>query len=219
MTSAKLQIENLFLSQKKISQFAVAASILAHFVVVIVLKNVNFNKEIVLPPAIENYVDLGYQQFDEVPQVVDTPVEKVKDIVDTVPDKADPTPTAHEMQDQGSDVAGLQKEVTTVAKRAPAQGEFTTVPYYKVKPKYPKEALLSGIEGHVLLELDIEADGSVDNIKVTGGEKLNTFESEARRAVAKYKYKPFLDDAGHPIKKEKHIVRVDFKIEDQASNN
>jgi protein TonB len=92
----------------------------------------------------------------------------------------------------------------------------TDVPYYKVKPKYPKEALAQGIEGHVLLEIDVLTDGSVENLKVLSGEKLNVFETEARRAVSKYKYKPFTDGTGAVIVKHNHLVKVEFKLVDAS---
>lgn len=221
VNSKSLQLDHLFANPKKTSQFAVGFSILAHVLLVVVIRNMNFNKDIAAPvAAIENYVDLGYQTFDEVPQVVESITPQPKDIPDVVPDKSEPVTAAQEMQDQSSDVAGFQKEKTVeVANRAPTSANVTTVPYYKVKPKYPKEALVAGIEGHVDLEIDVEVDGTVDNLKATGGEKLSTFEAATLRAVSKWKYKPFVDADGNPIKKTKHVVRVDFKLQDEANTN
>jgi len=219
MTKA-LRLENFFVNQKQISQSAVALSIIAHVLVVVVIKNVNFNNHIAEVAPVENYVDLGYQQFDEVPQIASSPVPQPKDVPDVVPDKSEPTPVAHEMQDQSSDVAGLQKEKPEVAQRAPATtGPVTDVPYYKVKPKYPKDALLSGVEGNVKLQIDVKEDGSVENIQVTGGENLNFFESAARNAVSKYKYKPFVDEHGNPIRKNKHSLVVNFTLKDDSTTN
>lgn len=218
--SKSMQLDHLFINPKKVSQFAVGFSILAHVLVVVVMKNMNFNKDIAPPVAIENYVDLGYQTFDEVPQVVESMTPPPKDIPDVIPDQQDAPTASQEMQDQSSDVAGFQKEKTVaVVNRAPTGANVTTVPYYKVKPKYPKDALMAGIEGHVMVELDVEPDGTVDNLKAIGGEKLSIFESATLRAVSKYKYKPFVDEAGNPIKKSKHIVRVEFKLQDETSNN
>jgi hypothetical protein len=39
------------------------------------------------------------------------------------------------------------------------------------------------------------------------------------RAVSKYKYKPFTDAAGNPIKKTNHLVKVDFILKDALSSN
>lgn len=196
------------------NKLSVIISIVAHVAVIAVIQLMNFNPTSLISIPEESYVDLGYQQFDEVPEVVTTPQANVKND-NVVQDKADPTPAvAQEMQDQSSDVAGLQKETKPVV-TAPTQGVTTTVPYYKVKPKYPRDALESNIEGHVMLKIDILEDGSVENIKVTGGEKVDVFETAATRAVSKWKYKAFTDEAGQALKKKDYLVRVDFKIKDE----
>ncbi|MCK6599791.1 MAG: TonB family protein, partial [Bdellovibrionaceae bacterium] len=161
---------------------------------------------------------LGYQQFDEIPKLVETRNEVSKEPLTEQPEvKEAPSSVNHELQDQSSEVSSLNKDVkeTTPIKPTPISGPITDVPYYQIKPKYPKEALLSGLEGHVLLKVDINEDGSVENIRVTGGEKLNVFEIEAKRAVVKWKYKPFLNQEGSPIKMQNHQVRVDFKLVDE----
>ncbi|MBL7543552.1 MAG: TonB family protein [Bdellovibrionaceae bacterium] len=203
----------------KNSSLSIGLSIGLHVLAFVALKYSNFENT-VIPPVEEKYVDLGYQEFEEPPQIVQDvkQVEVKPDIEEPV--KADPTPVAaQEMQDQSSDVAGLQKETPKEAPKTTvvSNTNFTDVPYYKVKPRYPKEALAQGIEGHVLMQIDILQDGSVENLKVLSGDKLNVFETEARRAVSKYKYKPFMDDAGAPIVKHNHLVRVEFKLVDAVN--
>lgn len=193
---------------------SIVISVVAHVVVFGLIKTIHFNNSPSFALQEENYIDLGYQQFDEVPEVTSAPQPVVKN-ENVIQDKVDPTPAvAHEMQDQASDVAGLQKEVKQTITTA-TNTNTTTVPYYKVKPKYPRDALESNIEGHVLMKIDILEDGSVENIKVTGGEKLDVFESAATRAVSKWKYKAFTDEFGHAQKKRDYLVRVDFKIKDE----
>lgn len=199
--------------QKHSKFISTGFSILAHASVLVLIKL--FHSSASLPvPVVENYVDLDYKQFDEVPQVVSRPVPQVTPS-NEVPDKTEPDSVKPaEMQDQSSDIAGLQKE--KIQKQVvTANTNTTSVPYYKVKPKYPREALESNVEGHVLMQIDILEDGSVENIKVTGGDKLGVFESAATRAVAKWKYKTFTDDSGKPVKKQNYLVRVDFKIKDE----
>jgi TonB family protein len=72
--------------------------------------------------------------------------------------------------------------------------------------------LVAGIEGWVALMIDVAEDGGVQNVRVTGGEQKSMFQDEARRSVEKWKYKPFLDSSGRPVKKANHEVRVDFKL-------
>jgi protein TonB len=226
MTAASAE-RNIFNFSEEVSPtkklFAsLGLSIMTHFLVVITIKSLNLKSIPIVKPSQESYVDLGYQEYDEPPQIVETKTSEVKDIPEAMPEKAeDLSPSSHELNDQSSDIASLQKEQVNVPQpmASPKNVNTTDIPYYKVKPKYPKEALLSGIEGFILLEIDIKEDGTVENLKLTGGEKINLFENEARRAVVKWKYKPFLDGLGNPIRKTQHLVRVDFKlIDDQAQN-
>ena len=58
----------------------------------------------------------------------------------------------------------------------------------QVRPKYPKEAKQSGIEGKVSLRCIIGTDGSVREIEVISGEE--PFAQAAKAAVAQWKYEP-----------------------------
>lgn len=190
-----------------------AISIIAHLVVFGLIKTVHFNTS--APPVEESYIDLGYQQFEEVPEVVSAPTPVVKN-EPVIEEKADPVRApSQEMQDQSSDVSGLQKEVSQPTTKVSTNTNTTTVPYYKIKPKYPRDALESNIEGHVEMKIDILEDGTVENIHVTGGEKTSVFETAATRAVAKWKYQAPVDESGKPIRKKDYLVRVDFKIKDE----
>jgi len=60
----------------------------------------------------------------------------------------------------------------------------------KVRPKYPKEAKQSGIEGKVSLRCIIEPDGSVGEIEVREGKE--PFVQAAKIAVALWKYEPIV---------------------------
>lgn len=208
--------DTIYIEEKKNSRLSVIISVAAHLIVFAAFKASNMIPKAAPVINEENYIDLGYQAFDEVPQVVDRIPAKVEQEV--IQDKSEPVASAAtEMQDQSSDIQGFQKEAVQPTTTA-STGTFTTVPYYKIKPKYPKDALESGLEGHVMLTIDILEDGTVENIKVTGGEKLGVFESAATRAVSKWKYKPFTDESGSPIKKSQQMVKVDFKIKDELAN-
>ncbi len=178
---------------------------------------INPNEE----PTVENYVDLGYETFDAPP----VPEEKVQKVVNspkpiTPPDqKAVPDDSPKELQDEKGDVTGTQEARTENNIGSESNGNAASTPFYKIKPKYPKAALVSGTEGWVLLEIDITEAGEVENIRVVGGEQRNLFQSEAKRAVAQWKYRPFVDGGGKPFKKSDHQVRVDFKLEDAGSGD
>ncbi len=189
-------------------------SVVAHVLVLVLIKTVHFSADKIVENP-ETYIDLGYQQFDEVPEVVSAPVPVVKN-EPVIQEKSDPVHApSQEMQDQSSDVAGLQKEVSKPVATTSTNTNTSTVPYYKIKPKYPRDALESNLEGHVLMKIDILEDGTVENIHVTGGEKIAVFESAATRAVAKWKYKAEVDQNGNPLRRKDYLVRVDFKIKDE----
>lgn len=158
-------------------------------------------KEEIVPPTTE----LAYETFDAPAPPKDAPAPK--------PVVQENTP--RELQDQTSDVAGTQKEKPAAA-AAPQSQTVANVPYYKIKPKYPRAALAAGIEGWVELKIDVDDQGAVGNVRVVGGEQKTMFQDEARRAVEKWKYKPFLDSSGKPVKKADHEVRVDFKLRDSV---
>jgi TonB family protein len=165
------------------------------------------------------YMDLGYETFDEPPPIVKEvrPVARTKAPETPVETKAPVTNAPQELQDEKSDVAGTQAAAKNeTAPGSEGVGAATAVPYYKIKPKYPKAALLAGEEGWVMFKVDVNEGGEVENIRVIDGEKKNLFQDEARRALSKWKYRPFTDTAGNAIRKTDHNVRVDFKLEDAS---
>lgn len=163
---------------------------------VIAALNISFT-----PQAVdESYVDMEYETFDAPPEAAPPKVVETR---------------SEELQDQQSEVAGTQekKEETNNGTQANNTPQPTT-PYYKIKPKYPKAALVAGTEGWVMLQIDVNEKGEVENVRVVDGEQRQMFQSEARRAVEQWKYRPFLDRDGKPMRKADHQVRVDFKLTD-----
>lgn len=165
--------------------------------------------------ASEEYLDLGYEVFEEPPVPATEPKRVMRMPEPTVPvdTKAPVNDGPKEMQDEASEVAGTQKAaVEKQAVGSENNGNASSTPYYKIKPKYPRAALLAGTEGWVLMHIDVNEGGEVENVRVIDGEQRNTFQSEARRAVQQWKYRPFIDQDGKPVRKIDHQVRVDFKL-------
>ncbi len=175
-------------------------SLAAHAVVVAsVMLALNLNLGTSEP--VEDYVDMSYETFDAPPEAAPPKIIETK---------------SEELQDEKSEVAGTQekKEETNTGAQSQNTPQPTT-PYYKIKPKYPKAALISGTEGWVMLEIDVNEKGEVENVRVVDGEQKNMFQTEARRAVEQWKYRPFHDNAGNPVRKADHQVRVDFNLKDE----
>jgi protein TonB len=168
------------------------------------------------PAPHEEYIDLGYQTFDEPPppapeerKVVRSPEPQTHTETQPLPDN-----TPKELQDEKGDVAGTQKATAETNLGNESKGTAEATPYYKIKPKYPRAALVSGVEGWVMLEIDVTEAGEVENVRVVGGEQRDMFSGEARRAVSQWKYRPFMDSGGHPVRKIDHQVKVEFKLND-----
>jgi protein TonB len=84
-------------------------------------------------------------------------------------------------------------------------------PIVRVEPKYPAIAVRDGIEGWVKLSFSITASGTVNNIQVLDAEPKRTFNQAARRALAKWKYKPNIQ-AGKAQAQDGMMVMLDFTL-------
>ena len=169
-------------------------------------------------PAIptESTIELGYESFDQPPAPTEV-VQKVKTVVqeEIQPEtKSLPTDSAKELQDTKGDLSGTQAATAPVQAASEGTGTAATTPFYKTKPKYPKAALVAGTEGWVMLKVDINEKGEVENVRVVDGEQRNLFGSEAKRAVEQWKYRPFVTGEGKPVRKADHQVKVEFKLQD-----
>ena len=91
-------------------------------------------------------------------------------------------------------------------------GNSSALPVVRIEPQYPRRAAMKGQEGWVLLEFDITEVGTVDNVKVIESEPRRVFDSSARRALLKWKYKPKMID-GKAKKQQKQTVKLEFKLE------
>lgn len=60
----------------------------------------------------------------------------------------------------------------------------------KVKPVYPEQARVAGIEGAVVLKVPILFDGTIGNIEILDSSGRDDFDKAARECVKKWKFKP-----------------------------
>lgn len=161
--------------------------------------------------------DDGYQYLDTPPEES----EEEKTIINTPAPTVEPTekqekvePSDKELHDENGETSGTKKEEKQAAGYGSKQkGDSTGTAYYKIRPKYPRAAASKGIEGWVMLKVDVTEKGRVENVRVMGGKNTNYFAAEAKRAVEKWKYKPFVDKDKLPVKKEGLMIQVDFKME------
>ena len=68
--------------------------------------------------------------------------------------------------------------------------EFLIKPLYKVMPKFPNKSLQEQQSGAIRLRYEIDSTGSVKNIEVIKSDVSRPLQRSAKKALAKWKYKP-----------------------------
>ncbi|WP_233267294.1 energy transducer TonB [Paraglaciecola sp. L3A3] len=105
--------------------------------------------------------------------------------------------------------AGPVIEKASTASFVLAGGEAR--PIVRIEPKYPVSAARDGVEGWVRLMFSVSATGEVENIQVIDAQPKRIFNQSAKRALARWKYKPNIV-AGKPQSQDGMMVMLDFKL-------
>lgn len=119
-------------------------------------------------------------------------------------------PTASESGGAGATVAPTESVVAVAVPPVAAPAPPKLVKF--VKPEYPGEARMRGLEGWVDLTLAVTASGQVADARVASSEKGRLFERSALAAVRKWKYEPRA--LADPNAMQSVQVRVQFKLEE-----
>ena len=90
--------------------------------------------------------------------------------------------------------------------------EGDVLPIVRIDPQWPREALIEGIEGYVVVEVTIGADGSVKDVRVLQSEPKRMFDRNVIRAVLKWKFKPRIIN-GVAVER-KAIQMLEFTLND-----
>lgn len=80
-------------------------------------------------------------------------------------------------------------------------------PVHRIEPLYPIEAANQGIEGSVVVKLDIEANGSVSNVQVVNAQPKSVFEKNTKIAVQQWRWEPM------PGRVEGVLIQLDYLLE------
>jgi protein TonB len=92
---------------------------------------------------------------------------------------------------------------------ATAEGDI--IPVVVIRPMYPREAAISGIQGWVKIEFTITEIGTVKNPRVIDARPPRIFNREAIRAILKWKFKPRVVEG---VAVERRATQViDFTLE------
>ncbi len=95
---------------------------------------------------------------------------------------------------------------------AGGSSDSDVVPLVRIEPQYPRKAAMQGKQGFVVLSFDITETGAVENVNVLQSQPRRIFDSAAKRALRKWKYKPQVID-GKPTKRKNLKVQLDFKLQ------
>jgi protein TonB len=68
--------------------------------------------------------------------------------------------------------------------------EGDIIPVVVIRPMYPRDAAIKGLEGWVTVEFTITAIGTVKDPRVIDAKPPRIFNREAIRAILKWKFKP-----------------------------
>lgn len=74
---------------------------------------------------------------------------------------------------------------------APPDGALVNL--VRVGPVYPARAIAQGVEGHVIVQFDVTAEGKVVNIVIVESSN-SVFDNAAIKAAARFKFKPRVVD-------------------------
>jgi protein TonB len=88
--------------------------------------------------------------------------------------------------------------------------EGDVIPIVRIEPQFPRDALVKGIEGWVVVEFTIEPDGTVSDPRVVDSNPRRIFDRNAVRAIYKWKFKPRIVD-GQPVAR-RATQRLEFTL-------
>lgn len=149
-----------------------------------------------------NLDDEKKKRFIDIVQDIDEqPPQRLERVVEKPPEVEAPPPEIDTPQVQaagpdklnlsiGRANTGAGVNLGSIDLGPSSDGDY--MPLVRVQPQYPRRANERGIEGYVVIELTVAADGTVppESIIVVEAEPKGYFERAASKAAAKFKYKP-----------------------------
>ena len=167
-------------------------------------------------------LELSEREQFKLPDFVHVPKEIEVDVITEKPQKPEEISEQPDVPDIQIDIAKVDVSTNITLGSAnieinrefgpglnPNDGEF--LPIFRAPPAYPRRAAERGLCGHVDLMYTVTASGSVIDPQVTDSSS-SLFESNAKKAALKYKYKP-RQVGGKPVDVPGVEVRITFQME------
>ena len=89
-------------------------------------------------------------------------------------------------------------------------GDSSIIPIVTIAANYPKAAAINKIEGFVTLQFTVNERGSVEQPEVMESQPEGVFDTEATKAILKYKFKPAR--VNNKFVKQKAMQTIEFKL-------
>ena len=192
-------------------------SVLSAFIITfglfVLMHQLTTNTNIRSEPATPNVVVDIWQNIEELPIIEKSP-KLIKPEIKPLPQNI--VPLIDEQPDSASLLGKYVPDVglgpiALLAQTQLGMDDGSLRPLVRMEPKYPAEAARAGIEGWVKLMFSIDISGQVSDIEVLDAQPPRVFDREAKRALAKWKYKPPMVN-GTPQPQSGMQVVLDFKL-------
>lgn len=94
------------------------------------------------------------------------------------------------------------------------QAEGDIIPVVVIRPMYPREAAMAGIEGWVKIEFTITEEGAVKDPQIVDAQPPRVFNREALRAIRKWKFKPRVVEGAAVERRATQVI--DFALDNPS---
>jgi protein TonB len=131
-------------------------------------------------------------------------ISKVNQVVQNMPQMDMPNIDVPMSGGEGMFIGNFQQIDQT------AEGDI--IPIVVIRPMYPRDAAIGGIEGWVKVEFTITAVGTVKDPRVVDSKPARIFNREAVRAILKWKFKPRVLDGVAVERRATQII--DFSLDE-----
>lgn len=142
-----------------------------------------------IPPIPTNWIPVKIRDTPVQPHRPEIIKEELTKKVETPERQLDPTATDSVRVPRG--MPNKPPVVTGIDFSGPVDGALVNM--FRVSPNYPSRALALGIEGYVIVQFDVDANGQVINVEVIESSD-SVFDKESIRAAERFRYKPRVVD-------------------------